>query len=481
MGNRPGSLIYKLKHGKRGKRLSSKSIEPTSPIDNTYLETFLLVWLDPHVETRKENIRTQKRLREILTCLITFDKVDTCEQWLKKCCTNEKIILIVSGAYGQEIVPRIHDLPTIVTIYIYCLHVDLNKIWAKDYPKIRSVQSSTDNLLQELSHNQINLESVEDSKALKIYKSDKQISSLDTKIASLIWYQLLLEILIFPGYFQSKGTFNELIQILRQYCSDDEYGSNLIDEFEQTYEPKRAVLWLIRDTPLVRFVNKALREQDINILFALRFLLVDIHSQLIENQVQSLNVFKLRLMSKSQMEDLRANPGQFIVIHGFLFASTNMSQLMSTVTNNDQFETILFDIKADFRPGVAPFAFLHTLDSNIEQQIDREILFMCGSIFEVGPLIYENSIWKLRLRLASENDIPILLNMKQKLRTNQNLTIIGDLLNQCDQREKATVYLERLHNERSQLHSTVLQTNKQSSKKNSKSNFSKQKNFFFLK
>jgi hypothetical protein len=471
MGNRSGSIIYKLKHRKHPKHSSSKSIfsaEPISPIDAAYLETFLLVWLDPHVETSKENVRTQKRLREILTCLITFDKVDVCEKWLKKCCVDEKIILIVSGAYGEEIVPKIHDLSTIVSIYVYCLDVNRNKIWAKNYSKIRSVQSLTDNLLQELSHNQINLENVEDSKALKIYKQDEQIYSLDIKTASLIWYQLLLEIFISPIYIQSKGTFHELIQILQQYSSGDEYGSNLIDQFKQTYEPSRAILWLIRDTPLVRFVNKALREQDIDILFTLRFLLVDIHAQLIENQtLSSLNVFKLQLMSKSQMEDLKANPGQLIIVHGFLFASTNMSQLMSTLTNSDQFETVLFDIEADFCPGVAPFAFLRNIDSNIKGQIDREILFMCGSIFEVGPLIYENSIWKLKLRLTSENNIPILLKMKQNLKDNQNLYIIRDLLNQCNQKEKATIYSDRLHNELSKLHSTVSQTDKQFSKKSS--------------
>jgi len=232
MGNRPGSFIYRLKHRMHRKRSSSKTcpvIEPASTIENTYLETFLLVWLDPHVDTSKENVRTQRRLREILTCLITFDRVKACEDWLKKCYSDEKIILIVSGAYGEEIVPRIHDTPSIVAIYVYCLDVDRNKIWASNYSKVRSVQSSTDNLLHELSHNQMNLENVEDSRALQIYKQDEPIYSLDITTASLIWYQLLLEILIFPGYLKSKGTNQELIRILRQYNCGDEYGLNLID------------------------------------------------------------------------------------------------------------------------------------------------------------------------------------------------------------------------------------------------------------
>ncbi len=60
------------------------------------------------------------------------------------------------------------------------------------------MKSSTDELLQELSQNQSNLESIEDSKALQIYQHEQQISSLDNKTASFISYKLLLEILISP-------------------------------------------------------------------------------------------------------------------------------------------------------------------------------------------------------------------------------------------------------------------------------------------
>ncbi|CAF1213642.1 unnamed protein product [Rotaria sp. Silwood1] len=473
MGNRPGSIMSKQKHKKSSTNLPSLPSQPTesaSTTKTTHFETFILVWLDPNVDSNNENLQTQERLREILTCLITFDTVETCEHWLKKCSSDEKIILIVSGTYGREIVPKIHHLQAIITIYIYCLDVEHNKVWSQNFAKIRNVISSTDTLLHELSLDQINLESVEDSKALKIYKHEQQVCSLDTKTMSFVYYQLLLEILISPSYITTQGTFYELIHTLRQYSSDDQYGTNLINEFQKTYHRNKAVSWLIRDTPLIRFVNKALREQDIDMLFELRFLLVDIHSLLTTHQARSLNVYKLQLMLKNEMENIRANPGQLLIVNGFLFASTNMSQLMSTITNNDQYETILFDIKADFRPGVVPFAFLRDIDSSIQHRIDREVLFMCGSIFEVGPLIYEDSIWKLQLKLASESDSSILFHMKEKLRETKNLSIIGDLLNQYDQEEKANIYYARISSELPKSHTFVTPTNKQSIKKCTRSN-----------
>ncbi|CAF3337293.1 unnamed protein product [Rotaria socialis] len=450
MGNHPGSIIHKLKRdisGTHEHSLSSSSIESTPQKKPTDFETFLLIWLDPNVDTSTDNVQTQKRLREILTCLITFDKVEPCERCLKKCCANEKIILIVSGAYGQEIIPKIHHLKRLITIYVYCLDVGRNKQWAKTFAKVRNVISSTDILLDELSHDQTNREGVEDSKSLQIYEHKQQITHFDTRTVSFVSYQLLLEILISPNYILTQGTYYELLHILRQYSSDDQYGTQLINEFQRTYDPKRAILWLTRHTPLSRFVNKALREQDIQMLFALRFLLVDIHTQLVSHQGPSLNIFKLQPMLKNEMEHLRANPGQLMVVNGFLFASTDRSHAMSTARFDDQYETVLFDIKASFRTGVAPFAILQDIDSTIEHRKDQEVLFMCGSIFEVGTLIYDNSIWTLHLKLASDTDSITLYNMKTKLKETKNLSIIGDLLNEFNQQEKAAIYYERLFQE----------------------------------
>jgi hypothetical protein len=452
MGNTTGkNILSKLWNTTSSQSSSSVAISSTKKIN---LETFRLVWLDPNVDTSNDNKMTQVYLRKILTSLITFDNIESCEKWLKNYDSDEKIILIVSGIYGENLVPKIHYLPSIIAILVYCLDVKRNEIWTKNYSKIRSVVSNSNILLKQLLMNQSNLESVEDSKALQIY-------SLDIKITSYIWYQLLLEILLSSDYLSRNSTFDKLLQILREYTSNDEYGLNIISQFEQTYESKQAISWLTRDTPLARFVNKALREQDINMLFVLRFLLVDIHNQLIKHQINSLNAFRIQPMMKSQMDNILANPGQVLAVNGFLFASTNMSQLISTMTNNDQFESVLFNIKAKYRPGMAPFAFIRDIDSNIEEQIDREILFMCGSIFVFGPLVYQNSIWTLELTLISDYDVPELFVMKKQLKQNHNLCIIGDLLNHCEQSDKAFFYYKQLLNELPKQHTLIPQINKQ--------------------
>ena len=401
------------------------------------LETFILVWLDPNVDTSAENCETQNRLREILTCLITFNRIENCENWLKTCSIDQKIILIVSGAFGEKLVPKIHYLPWIISIYVYCLDVPRNIPWSETYPKVRAVLSNTSILLKKLSRNQINLENIEDFKALQVY-------SLDVDTASYIWYELLLEILLSSDYLPSIPTSDAFREILRRYSSNDKYGLESIAEFERMYRPDKAVSYLMGDSTLARHLNKILRERQVNMLFPSRFLLMDIHKQLIAHQAGSLDAYRLQPMIKSQMETLLSSSGQIVVYNGFLSGSTNRSRLLSTINKDDQFETVLMHIHAEYRSDVAPFAFLREIDSGVGKEIDQEVLFMCGAIFRLGRLVYQENIWTLQLTLMSDKDIPELFTRKQKLKQTHSFCQIGDLLNHCGENKQALIFYEQL-------------------------------------
>ena len=156
MGNSKGKSIFPT-FWKSSESNSSLTTLTTEVIN---LETFLLIWLDPHVDTNSEHKITQTFLRKILTCLVTFNDIEECKKWLKECDSNQKIILIVSGHYGEHLVPKIHHLPSIVSIHVYCLDVSRNKLWVKNYSKVQSVISSRNDLLKQLSSNQTNLENV---------------------------------------------------------------------------------------------------------------------------------------------------------------------------------------------------------------------------------------------------------------------------------------------------------------------------------
>lgn len=99
-------------------------------------DTFPLIWLDSLVNTSQENLDGQKLIRSSIDHLKTFENIERCEEYIRSISHNERIILIVSSRLARDIIPRIHQLRQVSSIYIYCLDKSANEQWAKQYKKV---------------------------------------------------------------------------------------------------------------------------------------------------------------------------------------------------------------------------------------------------------------------------------------------------------------------------------------------------------
>lgn len=98
---------------------------------------FICVWLDGSVDATEANNKIQKKLCQIIENLRTFDNVEVCEKYLRKT-TKESLILIVSGTFGRQILPSIHDLPQLISFYVFCQDKKGNEQWATKYSKVNN-------------------------------------------------------------------------------------------------------------------------------------------------------------------------------------------------------------------------------------------------------------------------------------------------------------------------------------------------------
>jgi hypothetical protein len=110
-----------------------------SPSHDDNLETFSLLWLDQKVNATEENKQGQCELRLIINQLKTFDDPNQCHQYILSHSQQDRIILIVNGSCGRQLVPQIHHLRQISSIYIYCMDVQGNKQWATNFPKVKHI------------------------------------------------------------------------------------------------------------------------------------------------------------------------------------------------------------------------------------------------------------------------------------------------------------------------------------------------------
>lgn len=107
----------------------------TNALSGNNAPTFVLMWLDPCVDN-DENANAQKKLATIYTTFKKFKSVNHCEDAVKQLSETSRAILIVSGEFGKDLVPRIHELQQVLTIYVFCLKQEKHIEWARQYDKV---------------------------------------------------------------------------------------------------------------------------------------------------------------------------------------------------------------------------------------------------------------------------------------------------------------------------------------------------------
>lgn len=113
----------------------------TSLVDSekTHLELFTLIWLDA-ITDAKEIRLTQKKFRCIINHLIKFEEIQTCQNYLQKTSSKDRLILIVTGRFGSQIVPLIEQFRQILSIYVFCMDKQANEKWASQHPKVNPLE-----------------------------------------------------------------------------------------------------------------------------------------------------------------------------------------------------------------------------------------------------------------------------------------------------------------------------------------------------
>jgi tetratricopeptide (TPR) repeat protein len=231
----------------------------------------------------------------------------------------------------------------------------------------------------------------------------------------------------------------ELIFISKQIYKNNKAELNTIYEFEETYTPKTAIWWYTRETFLSRILNKALRTQNIDILFLFQFFIVDIRRQLEELRRKTpIKVYRSQLMSRDELKKLKNSSGQFISINSFFSATMSDVRARACFENNDGLEQILFEIDAD--PQLSndkPFANIRPYSYNEEEE---EVLFMLGSIFQIVDIYrHKEGMWIVQLKLCSDNS-----GQYDMIKDENKLLSFGHVLMTMGKVEEAEIYYKRL-------------------------------------
>ncbi|CAF0776354.1 unnamed protein product [Adineta steineri] len=401
------------------KPIATKKIHPSSGVSTRTTETrrmnmqriqnVLLIWLDNNInENNADCSNTIKQLKCVVNNVNTFKDSDQCLEFIQTI-NNNKVCMIVSGSLGKHIVPHVHDMSQVDTIFIFCSNREWHKQWAKEWSKIKGVFTDIKSICEALKQAAHQCE--QNATSISFVSSNKKLDQLDP---TFMYTQILKEILLTIN-FEDKH-FKEFITYCREVYNDDKHELKNVNQLQTTYKRNIPIWWYTWDAFLYRMLNQALRLMDADIIIRMGFFINDLHcdiQRLHSEQCDShqlgktFTVYRGQGLSKEDFTEMTQTKGGLLSFNNFLSTSKNRDVSLNfaqQASTNPDLVGILFVMSINPTHLTTPFASVSDVSYF---HVEDEVLFSMHTVFRIGdiqPMDGNNHCYQVNLTLTNDND-----------------------------------------------------------------------------
>ena len=238
---------------------------------------------------------------------------------------------------------------------------------------------------------------------------------LNDENSSFLAFQLLIDMML--RLHRTEFAQAELIEACREDSAHSSKDLQMIDHFLKNYRVEDAIRWYTTDSFLYRVLQKALRLENINCIFKLRYYIQDLHNQLAQQQniyfrslssIESiLHLYRGQRMRFAALKELRQNIDGLISMNSFL-STTNDCQAAAFFAGVDSLDdpnqevSVLYQITVDLSVAHSiPFAAIQ--HQSIYRDED-EVLFSMAAVFRISEIEQYGRLWVVDLTLISKED-----------------------------------------------------------------------------
>jgi tetratricopeptide (TPR) repeat protein len=376
------------------------------------IQNYSVIWMDEKIDqSNKDYQNTLAQLRHVANSVNVFTERDQCVDFLTEL-EDLKVFLIADGVLSQQIMPLIHDIPQLDTIYIYCGDKSRHEKWTKNWAKIR-VHTEIKSLCEalQLAAKRCN----EDYMAISFVSASEGTSAqnLDQLEPSFMYTQIFKEILLDMEH--DTKSINRLVAFYRKLFNGNISQLAIIDEFEHDYRPQSSIWWYTRTSFTFEMLNQALRMLEGDIIINMGFFIRDLHCQIEQlhkkqvgtYQAKSFLVYRGQGLSITDFEKLKKTKGGLMSFNNFLSTSTKREvSLLFAEGALGKLDSvgILFEIIIDPAISSAIFASIEEVSYF---QTEAEILFSMHTVFRIGEITKidkNSSLYQVELKLTSDDD-----------------------------------------------------------------------------
>ncbi|CAF0978213.1 unnamed protein product [Adineta steineri] len=387
----------------------SKDAVENRCINMQRVRNILLIWLHNNINNNNADCNnTIKQLKRVVNNVNTFTDGNQCIEFIQTI-TKNKICMIVSGSLGKHIMPRVHDMCQVDTIFIFSRHRRWRKRWAKQWSKIKGFFTDITSVCEALK--QVAHQCEQNSTSISFVASNKNLDDLDP---AFMYTQILKEILLTIN-FEDKN-LEEFITYCRNVYDDDENELKNVHELQTTYKYNIPIWWYTWDAFLYRMLNCALRSMNFDIIVRMGFFIYDLHRDIQrlhseqfdgDQSGQIFTVYRGQGLSKDDFTKMTNTKGGFLSFNNFLSTSKNHDvslNLAQQAATNPDLVGILFVMSINPTDSTIPFAFITDVSYF---HMEDEVLFSIHTIFrieDIKSMDGNKHLYQVKLTLTSDND-----------------------------------------------------------------------------
>ncbi|CAF0824373.1 unnamed protein product [Adineta steineri] len=313
------------------------------------------------------------------------------------------------NSLGKHVVPLVHDMSQVDTIFILCNNQEWYKQWARQWPKIKGVFTDITSICEALKQTAYQCE--QNAISISFVAPNKKLDQLDP---SFMYTQILKEILLTIN-FENKH-FKEFITYYHDAFIENQYELDNVTKLERDYHDQTPIWWYTCQYFLYSMLNQALRLMNVDIIIRMGFFINDLHrdiQRLHSEQFddpqsgKTFTVYRGQCLLKEDFTELKKTKGGLLSFNNFLSTSRNRDVSLlfaSKAATNPDVVGILFVISINPTNSTTPFAsvtdvsYFHTED---------EVLFSMHTVFRIGdiqPMDENNHLYQVNLTLTNDND-----------------------------------------------------------------------------
>ncbi len=414
-------------------------------------EDFRIIWLDANIDNSDDSVKTQTMLLELNPAAQFYTDSIQCIDVIKSI-KDEQILFIISGSIAGTILPQIHRIQSIVAIFIFCAIHQYYMSLMNNYNKIIGIFVDQDKLLESLRQTLNLLE--KQAMTFSLFDQKQKLSrDLSKDSASFLRHQLIFRVLEqMPSNDQSKQEFLDKCQ---EYYQFNKKELMKIDKFRKDYYREQAIEWYTDECFLYKLLNRALRTENIELIYSFRFIIIDLCSGIKQEQSKLKNndifkVYRGQAIPIEEFDKWKNNIGTVISVNGFFSTSRDIDVSLKFARNaviSNDLQPILFEIEID--PSIKTTVYAG-ISHKSKHYHEEEILFNLNSLFKIISVNYDSTyqIWKIELKTTDEGigDIEEHLQYIQKEIDECSPIIYFGwlLLNELGQVDRAEKYFQML-------------------------------------